>query len=116
MIWRRSLLPIAIFLRCALSIRFRPSIAESAFVAWWSVANILTTLAGGFGSQVLFPSLLKLGEPGHYAASAKVVGERIPPRKKGIAVGINTMGGTLGAALAAPLVACRSGGIHTNPH
>jgi ACS family hexuronate transporter-like MFS transporter len=79
--------------------------AEAAFVAWWSVANMLTALAGGFASLAAYRSLLGLGEPGHYAVSAKVVGQWFPPREKGIAAGMYTMGGTLGAALAAPLVA-----------
>lgn len=85
--------------------RVGPRLAESAFVAWWSVANLLTAFATGFGSLVGFRSLLGLGEPGHYAVSAKVVGQWFPPREKGIAAGMYTMGGTLGAAIAAPLVA-----------
>lgn len=84
--------------------RIGARLAEAAFVTWWSIANMLTALATGFGSLLAFRSLLGLGEPGHYAVSAKVVGQWFPPREKGIAVGLYTMGGTLGAALAAPLV------------
>jgi MFS transporter, ACS family, hexuronate transporter len=84
--------------------RIGARLAETAFVTWWSIANMLTALASGFGSLLAFRSLLGLGEPGHYAVSAKVVGQWFPPREKGIAVGLYTMGGTLGAALAAPLV------------
>ena len=47
--------------------RFGPRLAETAFVAWWSVANMLTGLASSFGSLVGFRCLLGLGEPGHYA-------------------------------------------------
>jgi ACS family hexuronate transporter-like MFS transporter len=49
--------------------------------------------------------LLGIGEPGGYTASAKAVAEWFPVREKGIAVGMYTMGGTLGAAIAGPLVA-----------
>lgn len=84
--------------------RVGPRLAESCFVLWWSVANMITSLASGFGSLAAFRGLLGLGEPGHYAVSAKVVGQWFPPREKGLAVGLYTMGGTLGAAIAAPLV------------
>lgn len=85
--------------------RIGPRLAETAFVAWWSVANMLTAFATGFGSLVGFRCLLGLGEPGHYAVAAKAVGQWFPPREKGIAAGMYVMGGTLGAAVAAPLVA-----------
>lgn len=84
--------------------RIGPKWAETLFVAWWSIANMLTALASGLRSLVAFRSLLGLGESGHYAVAAKTVGVWFPPREKGIAVGMYTMGGTLGAALAAPLV------------
>lgn len=75
------------------------------FVIWWSVANMLTGLANGVASLAFFRSLLGIGEPGGYTASAKAVAEWFPAREKGIAVGLYTMGGTLGAAIAGPLVA-----------
>ncbi|WAC18053.1 MFS transporter [Luteolibacter sp. SL250] len=79
--------------------------SETIFVTWWSVANMLTALSSGFLSMVGFRSLLGIGEPGHYAVSAKVVGAWFPPKEKGVAAGMYMMGGTLGAAIAAPLVA-----------
>ncbi len=85
--------------------RVGPRVAETAFIVWWSVANMLTGLVSGVRSLAVCRGLLGLGEPGHYAVAAKVVGEWFPPRERGIAVGMYTMGGTLGAALAAPLVA-----------
>lgn len=84
--------------------RFGARIAETGFIAWWSVANMLTTLATGFLSLAVCRTLLGLGEPGHYSASGKTVAEWFPARERGVAVGMYTMGGTLGAALAAPLV------------
>jgi ACS family hexuronate transporter-like MFS transporter len=81
-----------------------PRRAEALFILWWSGANVLTGWACGLHSLAACRGLLGLGEPGHYAASAKVVAEWFPPREKGIAVGMYVMGGTLGAAVAAPLV------------
>lgn len=75
------------------------------FVLWWSLANMLTGLANGIASLAFFRSLLGIGEPGGYTASAKAVAEWFPMREKGTAVGLYTMGGTLGAAIAGPLVA-----------
>jgi ACS family hexuronate transporter-like MFS transporter len=75
------------------------------FVVWWSVANMLTGLANSITSLAVFRSLLGIGEPGGYTASAKAVAEWFPVREKGMAVGLYTMGGTLGAAIAGPLVA-----------
>ena len=95
----------AYFLSGRLVDKFGPRLAETGFIVWWSVANMLTGLATGFRSLALCRGLLGLGEPGHYAVAAKVVGEHFPPRERGIAVGMYTMGGTLGAARAAPLVA-----------
>jgi MFS transporter, ACS family, hexuronate transporter len=75
------------------------------FIVWWSGANMLTGLASGVLSLAFFRSLLGMGEPGGYTASAKAVAEWFPVREKGMAVGLYTMGGTLGAAIAGPLVA-----------
>lgn len=75
------------------------------FVLWWSLANMLTGLANGTASLAFFRGLLGIGEPGGYTASAKAVAEWFPVREKGTAVGLYTMGGTLGAAIAGPLVA-----------
>lgn len=46
-----------------------------------------------------------MGEPGNNKASAKAISQWFPAREKGVAVSVYTMGGTLGAALAAPIVA-----------
>ena len=75
------------------------------FILWWSVANALTGFSSGVVSLAFFRSLLGIGEPGGYTASAKAVAEWFPIREKGMAVGLYTMGGTLGAAIAAPMVA-----------
>jgi len=84
---------------------FGPRAAETFFVSFWSLANMLTAFASGFFSLAGVRGLLGLGESGHYAVAAKAVGQWFPPSEKGIAAGMYTMGGTLGAAVAAPLVA-----------
>ena len=80
-------------------------LGQLAFIIWWSLANMLTGLAQGVVSLAFFRGLLGIGEPGGYTASAKAVSEWFPVREKGMAVGLYTMGGTLGAAIAGPLVA-----------
>lgn len=85
--------------------RFGPRVAQTLFIVWWSIANMLTGFATGLLSLIFFRSMLGLGEPGNYTAAAKSVAQWFPAREKGVAVGMYTMGGTLGAALAAPLIA-----------
>ena len=80
-------------------------LAESAFLLWWSIAGILTAFVTGFRSLLLVRCLLGLAEPGNYTVSAKVVSEWFPPHERGTAVGLYSMGGTIGAAIAVPLVA-----------
>jgi ACS family hexuronate transporter-like MFS transporter len=80
-------------------------LAMAGFVVWWSLANMLTGLANSLASLAFFRALLGIGEPGGYTASAKAVSEWFPTREKGLAVGLYTMGGTLGAAIAGPAIA-----------
>lgn len=85
--------------------RWGTRLPEALFATWWSVANMLTGLVGGFGTLALARGLLGLGEPGHFVASVKIIGQWFPARERGMAVGLVAMGGTVGAAIAAPLVA-----------
>ena len=86
--------------------RVGPRLAEAGFVVWWSAANVLTGFAGGFGSLLAARGLLGLGEPGHYAVAAKVVGRHFPPAERGMAVSMYTMGGTRGRCRTASRPAC----------
>lgn len=74
------------------------------FVGWWSVANMLTGFAKSAASLGGFRFLLGLGEAGGYVASPKVVSQWFPPKDRGIAVGIYSLGAALGATLAPVLV------------
>lgn len=80
-------------------------ISLALFVAWWSISNALTGLANSVKSLSVFRFMLGLGEAGGFTASPKAVGEWFPPSERGLAVGIYSLGGALGAAIAPVLVA-----------
>lgn len=74
------------------------------FVAWWSVANMLTAAAVGLRSMGAYRFLLGLGEAGVWPAASKAVGEWFPPRERAFAIGLYTMGATIGATVAPYIV------------
>lgn len=75
-------------------------VSLALFVGWWSVANILTGFARSFGSLGFFRFMLGLGEAGNWTAAPKAVSDWFPARERGIAIGIYTLGATVGATLA----------------
>jgi ACS family hexuronate transporter-like MFS transporter len=77
----------------------------AAFIAWWSVANMLTALSRSSFSLGAFRFLLGVGEPGNYTAAPKAVSEWFPPKERGLAVGIYRAGATVGATIAPPVIA-----------
>jgi len=81
-----------------------PRISFSLFVGWWSISNSLTGLARGVGSLGVFRFMLGLGEAGGYTASPKVVSEWFPAKDRGVAVGLYSVGGALGAVIAPLLI------------
>lgn len=74
------------------------------FVAWWSVANMLTGVAHGMRSLGSYRFLLGLGEAGVWPAASKAVAEWFPARERALAIGLYTMGATVGATVAPYLV------------
>ncbi len=74
------------------------------FVAWWSVANMLTAAARGVGSMGVYRFALGLGEAGVWPAASKAVSEWFPARERALAIGFYTMGATIGATVAPYLV------------
>jgi MFS transporter, ACS family, hexuronate transporter len=76
-----------------------------AFIAWWSFANIGTAFASSFLTLGLWRMLLGMGEPGNWTVGPKALSEWFPARERGLAYGIFTMGATIGATLAPPLIA-----------
>lgn len=74
------------------------------FVGWWSIANILTGFSKSVVSLGVFRLLLGLGEAGNWTAAPKAVAEWFPARERGLAIGVYTLGGTIGATLAPVLI------------
>lgn len=74
------------------------------FVAWWSLANMFTAAAKGVTSLGVYRFMLGLGEAGVWPAASKAVSEWFPAKERGIAIGLYTMGATIGATLAPYLV------------
>lgn len=70
------------------------------FVAWWSVANMLTAAARGASSLGAYRCALGLGEAGVWPAASKAVSEWFPARERAQAIGWYTMGATIGATVA----------------
>ena len=75
------------------------------FVGWWSISNAITGLAHSVAQIKVFRFMLGLGEAGGFTASPKAVSEWFPASERGIAVGIYSVGGAVGATLAPLLVA-----------
>ena len=84
--------------------RYGARLAETGFILWWCFSNMATSLVTGVGSLGVVRSLLGVGEPGNFTAAAKAVSEWFPKGEKAIAVGMYSMGATLGAAIAGPLI------------
>jgi MFS transporter, ACS family, hexuronate transporter len=78
--------------------------ATVIFVAWWSVANMLTAAACGMRSMSAYRFLLGLGEAGIWPAASKAVSEWFPARERALAIGLYTMGATIGATVAPYIV------------
>ena len=74
------------------------------FVAWWSVANMLTAGVQGIRSMAVCRFALGLGEAGVWPAASKAVSEWFPARQRALAIGFYTMGATIGATLAPYIV------------
>lgn len=78
---------------------------QAVFLLVWSVADALTGIATGFASLLLSRAALGAAEPGNFTASLRAAGDWFSARERSIAVGLYSMGGTLGAAIAVPLAA-----------
>ena len=73
-------------------------------VLFYSVAAMLTSLAGGLRSFCLFRFLLGAGEAANWPAATKAVSEWFPRRERGWAVALFDSGSSVGAAVAPVLV------------
>ena len=79
-------------------------VSLALFVGWWSVANLLTGFARSIVSLGAFRFLLGLGEAGNWTAAPKAVADWFPAKERGIAIGLYTLGATIGATLAPILI------------
>lgn len=79
-------------------------VSLALFVGWWSVANILTGFSRSLGSLGFFRFLLGLGEAGNWTAAPKAVAAWFDPRERGMAIGLYTLGATIGATIAPLLI------------
>src|SRR4030095_15217668 len=73
-------------------------------VIWYSIAAMLTSLAGGLRSFAFFRFLLGAGESANWPAATKAVAEWVPKRERGWAVALFDSGSSIGGAIAPLLV------------
>jgi ACS family hexuronate transporter-like MFS transporter len=73
-------------------------------VIWYSIAAILTSLAGGLRSFAFFRFLLGAGESANWPAATKAVAEWFPKKERGWAVALFDSGSSIGGAIAPLLV------------
>jgi ACS family hexuronate transporter-like MFS transporter len=73
-------------------------------VIWYSIAAMLTSLAGGLRSFAFFRFLLGAGESANWPAATKAVAEWFPKRERGWAVALFDSGSSIGGAIAPLLV------------
>ncbi|HVO18078.1 MAG TPA: MFS transporter [Anaeromyxobacter sp.] len=79
-------------------------IGYAAALTWWSVAQGLTALAGGWRSLAFFRGVLGVGEAGNFPGAAKTVSQWFPPKERTVAMGIINIGSGVGSMIAQPLV------------
>lgn len=84
--------------------RIGVKMAAVSFLAFWSVAQILTGMVSNVRQLGAARGMLAFGEAGNYTAAPKAVAEWFPARQRGLAVGIYTSAGMLGAIIAPPLI------------
>jgi ACS family hexuronate transporter-like MFS transporter len=75
------------------------------FVGWWSIAEAATAFATTALHLGIARFCLGLGEPGLWVAAPKAVGEYFEEQKRGLAIGMYSMGATVGAVVAIPAIA-----------
>lgn len=95
---------ISYLLSGRLTDKLGPRKALALYLSFWSVANLLTGLARSVASLSAFRFLLGLGEAGNWTTAPKLVAEWFAAKERGLAVGLYTLGATIGATIAPPLI------------
>ena len=73
-------------------------------VAVWSAVCGLHAVTFGLASLTIFRFLLGMAEPGGWTGSIKTISEQFSAAQRGIATGILSAGGALGAVISPPLI------------
>ncbi|HXX70504.1 MAG TPA: MFS transporter [Polyangiaceae bacterium] len=73
-------------------------------ILWWSAAQMLSAVAGGWGAFAAFRAVLGMGEAGNFPAASKAVSQWFRPRERTIATGVLNVGAGVGALIAPPIV------------
>jgi len=84
--------------------RFGTRLSLFAFMAWWSVSNMLHAFATTGMHLGAFRFLLGIGESGNFMAAFKVTSEWYPPKERALVNGLVQAGAAVGAIIATPLV------------
>jgi ACS family hexuronate transporter-like MFS transporter len=77
----------------------------AVMIVWWSAANFFTGTVSSVLGLGICRFLLGMGEGGGFPGSAKAVAEWFPPNERATAFGIFNTGSSVGAVIAAPLMA-----------
>lgn len=75
------------------------------FVGWWSAAEAATAFVRSAAQLATARFCLGLGEPGLWVAAPKAVGETVDEEHHSLAIGVYTLGATIGAVVALPAIA-----------
>jgi ACS family hexuronate transporter-like MFS transporter len=87
-----------------ISDRLGTRLSMALFVGWWSVAEALTAFVHSAAMLAATRFMLGLGEPGLWVAAPKAVGEFFEKEKRAAAIGFYTLGATVGAVVALPVI------------
>jgi len=79
--------------------------ALGTFMAWWSAANALHSVARGAFGLGAFRFLLGLGESGNFMAAEKAISEWFPAKERAVANGLINAAAATGAIISPPLIA-----------
>lgn len=77
----------------------------AAFVGWWSASEAATAFVRSAAQLAAARFCLGLGEPGLWVAAPKAIGEILPKKDHSLAIGLYTLGSTVGAVIALPAIA-----------
>jgi ACS family hexuronate transporter-like MFS transporter len=84
--------------------RWGARIALTAFIIWWSLANMSYAFAVGVWSLGALRFMLGMGESGNFMAAFRVVSEWYPARERALVHGLIQGGAAIGAIITPPVI------------